>query len=299
MYVNKNVLFSLRIENTSSKYFIYVLPFQQKDSPWQGAIRSVAAIWSTQLKRRQRVSNQLIHISDWLPTFAKIAGVNIDGHIDGKSVWTALSYDLPSPRREILAHHDSATPYMAYISDRFKLISGTTYDGMYDRWLSQPPNASEQNDTFGENYSDAILASDAGQVLSLYSKTNQANVQHQAENYLISKNEINEIRLNAQITCNGYKPNELNTTIGGCNPIVEPCLFDILRDPCETTNVASTYPDIVVELLDKLDYYGKIAKPIRNQPFDPRCDPANFGGIWTWWYDELNITSRNSGAILI
>lgn len=43
--------------------------FQQKESPWEGAVRSAGAIWSPLLKNRERTSNQLFHISDWVPTF--------------------------------------------------------------------------------------------------------------------------------------------------------------------------------------------------------------------------------------
>lgn len=271
--------------------------FQQKDSPWEGAIRSASAIWSPRLKRRQRVSNQLIHISDWLPTFAKIAGVNIDGPIDGKNVWNALSYNLASPRRELLAHHDAAAPYMAYVSENFKLVSGTTYKGNYDQWLSKQIDSSEENAAFKNAYSQAILSSDAGQVLSKYSSTKK----NQTENYvgthsgIISDDEINEIRIKAKVTCNGYTPPRDNNSAKSCNPLVTACLFDINNDPCETMNLASQFPDIVKKLQSKLDYYGRIAKPIRNKPGDFRSNPANFDGIWTWWFDELNITTTNSG----
>ncbi|XP_055304417.1 arylsulfatase B-like isoform X3 [Sitodiplosis mosellana] len=273
-------------------------PFKgQKDTPWEGAIRSAAAIWSPRLKRRQRVSNQMIHISDWLPTFAKIAGVDIDGPIDGKNVWNALSYNLPSPRREILAHHDTEVPYMAYISDNFKLVTGSTYEGLYDRWLSEPIRRSEENSTFEESYSESILASDVGQVLLKYSTTKQ----NQFRNWVgtnfgtISDDEIVEIRQKAKVTCNGYTPPN-NNSVWACNPIESPCLFDIFSDPCETTNLASKFPDLVKKFQSKLDYYGQIARPTRNKPGDPRSDPANFGGIWTWWYDEMNITTSSSAS---
>lgn len=232
-----------------------------------------------------------------MPTFAKIAGVDIDGKIlDGKNVWNALSYNLPSPRREILAHHDPEVPFMAYISDNFKLVSGTTYEGFYDRWLSEPINRSEENATFEENYSEAILTSDVGNVLLKYSTTQRIQFQNWVgSNYgTISDDEIVEIRQKAAVTCNGYTPPN-NNSIWACDPIESPCLFDIYSDPCETTNLASQYPDIVKKLQSKLDYYGRIAKPLRNKPSDRRSDPANFGGIWTWWYDELNITTTNSG----
>ncbi|KAJ6648070.1 Arylsulfatase B [Pseudolycoriella hygida] len=63
----------------------------QKESPWEGAVRSAAVIWSSLLKNRERTSNQLFHISDWLPTFAALAGVTVDRPIDGKNIWEALS----------------------------------------------------------------------------------------------------------------------------------------------------------------------------------------------------------------
>lgn len=47
---------------------------QLKNSAWEGATRNIAAIWSPLIKKPQRVSNQLMHISDWLPTFFSAAG---------------------------------------------------------------------------------------------------------------------------------------------------------------------------------------------------------------------------------
>lgn len=51
--------------------------FQLKESPWEGGVRGVAAVWSPLLNKTQRVSNQLMHVSDWLPTFYSAAGRQI------------------------------------------------------------------------------------------------------------------------------------------------------------------------------------------------------------------------------
>lgn len=45
-----------------------------KNSAWEGATRNVAAIWSPLIKKPQRVANNYMHISDWLPTFFTAAG---------------------------------------------------------------------------------------------------------------------------------------------------------------------------------------------------------------------------------
>lgn len=250
---------------------------QQKSSGWEGGVRSAAAIWSTRLQSRQRVSRQMIHMTDWLPTFTKIAGVEVDGDIDGIDVWDSLSYDLPSPRDGVLVHYDN---YMGYINKNFKLISGRA--SAYDTWVSGPIDPTEQNATFGENYSDALLSSNAGHALLKYSKSEGNRLQH----------EINEIRLKAQITCNKSTPPDSGSP-QECSLAVAPCLFDIFNDPCETTNLALDFPNIVAELQAKLDYYGRIALPRIAPPSDPRSNPANFGNIWTWWYDELDLNISN------
>lgn len=244
----------------------------------------MSAIWSPMLKNRERVSNQLIHISDWLPTLARMAGIKITDHIDGKNIWNALSYNLPSPRTEILCHYDAKAPYKAYISGNYKYVSGSTYNGTYDKYLSAPNEISEENVAFRDNYAESVLASDAGKALSKYALT----IEHE---------EINEIRKKAKVTCNGHSPPHENSS-EYCDPIKSPCLFDIIDDPCETTNLAAQLPQMMAEIEEKVEYYGKIAKPIRNKPHDERANPAHFGGIWTWWFDELEI-STNSGRTVL
>lgn len=229
----------------------------------------------------------MIHISDWLPTFAKISGYNVEGTIDGIDMWNALAADdSSSPRKEILAHHDSATPFMAYISDNFKLMLGSANKGLFDEWLSPPIDSSDQNSTFGKNYGDEILSSVGGRILSKYSKTKKlsTNGEHGG---IITANEINKIRSMAKVTCKGHTPPNKNSNMA-CHLLESPCLFDIFHDPCETTNLARKFPKIVEKLRTKLNYYGEIAAPFRNKPADPKCNPANFKGTWTWWTDELN-----------
>ncbi|KAG0417696.1 hypothetical protein HPB47_005408 [Ixodes persulcatus] len=41
---------------------------------WEGRVRVPAFVWSPKFLKRSRVSNQLMHISDWLPTLYTAAG---------------------------------------------------------------------------------------------------------------------------------------------------------------------------------------------------------------------------------
>ncbi|KAK8777604.1 hypothetical protein V5799_029051 [Amblyomma americanum] len=48
-----------------------------KTSLWEGGTRAAAFVWSPLLNRKRRVSDQLMHITDWLPTFYSIAGCGV------------------------------------------------------------------------------------------------------------------------------------------------------------------------------------------------------------------------------
>ncbi|KAL6264453.1 hypothetical protein P5V15_004562 [Pogonomyrmex californicus] len=85
----------------------------------------MAAIWSPLIKKRARVSNQLISIADWLPTLLSAAGINNINisEIDGRNMWPALMSDRLNPRREILINIDDISNYSAIRHGNFKYIS--------------------------------------------------------------------------------------------------------------------------------------------------------------------------------
>ena len=62
-------------------------------------------------------------------------------------------------------------------------------------------------------------------------------------------------------------------------------LFNITADPNERNNVADNYPEVVKQLKERIEYYNSTHIHQIITPFDPKCNPANFGGVWTPWLD--------------
>ena len=58
-------------------------------------------------------------------------------------------------------------------------------------------------------------------------------------------------------------------------------LFNIKTDPNERDNVVGQYPEKVLELRERIQYYNapRIEQP--DPPLDPRSNPLRFGGVWT------------------
>lgn len=232
------------------------------------------------------MSNQLFHISDWLPTFAHLAGVKINRPIDGENIWNALSWDTPSPRQEALLNLDEEVGYSSYIRNQWKYLSGTTDQGVYDDWLSKPLNVSERHESFND-YGRSVIESETGRLLLPFSFSMTEGHGKPAE-----PAHIEQLRQNAIVTCKNEDDTISNPEFI-CNPLKAACLFNILDDPCERKNLAQSRPSILKQLAWYVDGFQKTALKPRNQPGDTRANPKNYNGTWTWWYDELGLPDHN------
>lgn len=90
-----------------------------------GGVRGAGLIWSPRLVRPGRVSRQMLHITDWLPTLITAAGGNPSNlTIDGMDQWNALSEDTESPRANVLHNLDDIYGVSAITVGDWKLIQG-------------------------------------------------------------------------------------------------------------------------------------------------------------------------------
>lgn len=93
---------------------------------YEGGVRGVAALWSPRLQKAARVCNNLIHVTDWLPTLYSAAGGDLKdlGEIDGIDQWRMLRDGQPGSRERLLLNIDEVSRTEGAIYNRFKLLRG-------------------------------------------------------------------------------------------------------------------------------------------------------------------------------
>ncbi|KAK8787735.1 hypothetical protein V5799_022487, partial [Amblyomma americanum] len=188
-----------------------------KGALWEGGTKSAAFIWSPLLKRRRTVSKQLMHITDWLPTFYSLGGGDVAnlGEIDGMDMWRPLSLGLRSPRVEMLYNYDAwilnATAVRRY---QYKLILDGT--GLFNQRYPVRGGRRPYNDL------DQLAAqSQVANALRRFYKTKRLYFPK-------------DWRKKATLTC-GKKKTE---NFSGKDSVY---LFDVEKDPCELNNLASSH----------------------------------------------------------
>ena len=81
-----------------------------KGTNWEGGCRTPAFVLSPLLEKTGYVSTEMIHVTDWLPTFLGLAGVDTRGlELDGVDQWPTLSTGAPSARDEFVYNIDKHT----------------------------------------------------------------------------------------------------------------------------------------------------------------------------------------------
>lgn len=242
---------------------------QQKESPWEGGIRSAGLIWSPLLKQSNYVSNQVTHAIDWLPTLASAAGIKLPRNLelDGVNLWSALNKaHEPQPRR-LLHVYDNLFGYSSYMNGNLKFVNGSSFDGEYDTWLGDI--AEEETDPLTNFYEQEILSSEVHQVVG---------------NNKLTIDLIKKLRRESTHKC-PLNNEDYQQDIYKCEPLKAPCYFNIEKDPCERYNLANLYPLQAQFLAQEVEEYRVGIKPSARVPQgDPLANPDRFEGNWQWWY---------------
>ncbi|XP_034251455.1 arylsulfatase B-like [Thrips palmi] len=251
-----------------------------KESPWEGGVRGVAALWSPLLDKPGRVSGALMHVSDWLPTLLSAAGANASSLplLDGVDQWAALSRGAPTRRLEVLHNIDDIVKYAALRRGDWKYVTGSTQDGVADHWFGE-----KGRDAANPPYPlDAVLHSKTGVALAGLGATLQIKGTAPEGYQPLSASTALRLRAEAEVQC----PDLADKEAVACNPMEAPCLFNIRADPCERVNLAAARPQVLQSLEEALGRYRRTMLPPRNVPTDPLADPAHWNGTWTNWCSE-------------
>ncbi|XP_043275094.1 arylsulfatase B-like [Venturia canescens] len=234
---------------------------------YEGGVRGVAAIWSPRLLGMANVSNNLIHVTDWLPTLYAAAGGNVTdlGDIDGVNHWPHFSKGKSSPRESLLLNIDELAPTEGAIHRRFKLVRGSYKQGYYDQYYGE---SGRNRDVPEYNYTTVHRSAVASSI--------SAHIQGP----MTQPSQMSHLRDQASVICRRSMRNVFST----CNETE--CLFDIVNDPCETNNIAKQYPKIVNFLDLYLEKYGNVLVKQPRLPIDWLADPRRRNNTWQPWLNS-------------
>ncbi|XP_077531160.1 arylsulfatase B-like isoform X2 [Haemaphysalis longicornis] len=229
-----------------------------KQTLWEGGVRLPAFVWSPLLGARGRVSWDLMHFVDWLPTLYHMAGGNTDdlGPIDGVSQWETLSTGAPSKRQELLLGFNVLNSAGAYRSGRYKLVVSPS-DGSWDEFREEPPG----NVSLAIDLDQLMADSAVAQTLAKFYNTGTPPAAKP------------EWRQYASICCGSELGSNFRTADS-------PYLFDVVSDPCETKNLASERSDLVATMREKLFAVASITVPAAEDILEPDSTPECNNCVW-------------------
>lgn len=67
-----------------------------KHTLWEGGVRGIGFVTGPLIQQQGKVSEELMHVSDWFATIAEAVGIKINGslQLDGQSQWQMIRSDL-------------------------------------------------------------------------------------------------------------------------------------------------------------------------------------------------------------
>uniref|UniRef100_A0A4D5S1P0 Putative arylsulfatase b n=1 Tax=Ixodes scapularis TaxID=6945 RepID=A0A4D5S1P0_IXOSC len=229
----------------------------------EGGVRGPGFLWSSSLTTRGRVTQQLFHVTDWMPTFYTAAGGQAKDltMIDGVDQWESLTRGAPSPRKEVLYNIDPISDQSAIRGERYKIMedkNNSLYPN-YDWYEPTGSFAAGHWSSLQEQRQACLVA----QVLSCYhGKTLETPAEH---------------------------PDAVLTEIvsGGdfCHPSLGTCMYDLLTDPWERFNIYKPDHPEYMKLRARLEELKLTMKAPVFGVADPKANPLRRNGVWDSWLD--------------
>ncbi|XP_011647798.1 arylsulfatase B-like [Pogonomyrmex barbatus] len=245
-------------KNFGSNYPLRGLKF----TLFEGAIRGAACIYSPLIDHPSRVSTQLFHISDWLPTLYSAAGGNPNDlkQLDGIDQWSVIKSMNISERRSVLVNIREDENSEAALVDDYKLVRDKSdYQKHYNYYSGNDASYPKYNVT-------DVLASPAGSAIAGVST------------HMLTANKIKKLREEATIICKNF------TNSSSCEN--RTCLFNIYEDPCEITDLSLQHPEVVERLSVFIDSYKSVLVKQPHAPIDPAGFPCRFNNTWLPWLPD-------------
>ncbi|XP_047111614.1 arylsulfatase B-like [Schistocerca piceifrons] len=252
--------------NWSSNYPLRGL----KQTLWEGGVRGATMVWSPLFSSAPRVSNQMMHIVDWLPTLYSAAGANASSlptDLDGVDMWDALVSGGESPRTEILLNRNDDDGYAAVRVGDWKLVKGKQYNTA-DTGYHGASGTEDGSSTPAYN-TEQLAGSLAGLAVSRLSGA------------AAPSDVMLRLRAEATVSC----PDRPQTP--GCVPVSEndTCVFNVARDPCEQ-GASSDSPEVLTMLLERLDALSDPMLPVQDLYIEPELAmPSRWNNTWVPWTD--------------
>ncbi|XP_037501647.1 arylsulfatase I [Rhipicephalus sanguineus] len=251
-----------------------------KSNVWEGGMRTPAVFWYGRLSGRlpRPPSQQMMHIVDWAPTFYAAAGGDVSalGDVDGRDQWEALSAGKGNGHEDMILEIEGRNEASAIISGRYKLVnrSEALSDPLLDIRMRPP-----EGDPPMELELDSLMkSSEAWKALQEASRDAGASGSSAPrENW----------RQELIVKCDGSPTSRDDESVSdNFDPHDTTFVFDIISDPCELNNLASSEPELRDRLLKKLaTFRAEVPIDPMTDEVDERSFPEYHHCTWSTWMD--------------
>lgn len=145
--------------------------------------------------------------------------------------------------------------------------------GYLDYWSGLLPSSPSEYDV------DAVLNSTTASILS------------QVDKDQLTFTSVMSLRNNSTVKCN------FNKEVRPCKPFKKPCLFHIVKDPCEQVNLNYEPSSKMSKMVQaKIDYFEALLKKFKESALKPLnvrstkdANPVLYNNTWTNWEDQKSI----------